>query len=129
MKHVKKTVRKVKIAKNLLVSEGILAVGIRSLEFIQKKTSRKHLYGKSGGRIVDVGAPYDEVLVADPSKPANSGWSGLKKESMTFNWLMPPPGKGSGGHMTIFRFIKYPAMCLSGSKYPICSLRDFVKTS
>ncbi len=107
MKHVKKTVRKVKIAKNLLVSEGILAVGIRSLEFIQKKTSRKHLYGKSGGRIVDVGAPYDEVLVADPSKPANSGWSGLKKESMTFNWLMPPPGKGSGGHMTIFRFIKY----------------------
>lgn len=104
----KKLLRKAKIAYNLLNDEGVLAVGIRSLEFIQKKTRRSSHSHKVHHKI-NTGAIYDEVLFADPSKPANAKWHGVrtKKESLTFNWLMPPPGKGSGGHTTIFRFIRY----------------------
>jgi len=101
----KKIVRKVKIAKNLLRDEGVLAVGIRSLEFIQKNTRK----GSSKRLKVDTSAIYSEVLAADPSLPANKNWKSLEnsKKSLTMNWLMPPPGKGSGGHMTIYRFIEY----------------------
>lgn len=102
----KKLSRKTKIAYNLLRDEGALAVGIRSLEFLQKKTRargpshRKHK--------VSTSAIYSEVLQADPSKPANRDWKALgNSKNLTVNWLMPPPGKGSGGHMTLFRFIKY----------------------
>ena len=102
----KKAVRKVKIAKNLLKDEGVLAVGIRSLEFIQKKTNKNHTAQHKHN--INVGAPYIDVIAADPSKQANENWPGLKTDRpLLFNWLMPPPGKGSGGHMTIFRFIKY----------------------
>jgi hypothetical protein len=104
----KKITRKAKIAYNLLRDEGGLAVAIRSLEFIQKKTRKASPAHKKNHQI-DTGAIYDEVLLADPSKPANINWKGLPQGNrpMTFNWLMPPPGKGSGGHMTIFRFIRY----------------------
>jgi len=97
-------VRKLKIAKNLLKDEGFLAVGIRSLEFIQKHTTT----GSKRQR-VDTSAIYSEILLADPSLPANATWVAPKKQknSLTINWLMPPPGKGSGGHMTIYRFIRY----------------------
>ena len=30
-----------------------------------------------------------------------------KGESLTLNWIIPPFGKGSGGHLNIFRYIKY----------------------
>lgn len=100
----KKIIRKTKIAYNLLKDEGVLAVGIRSLEFVQKHTSKKAKKLK-----IDVSAIYSEVLAADPSVPANSSWlaPSKNKATLTINWLMPPPGKGSGGHMTIYRFIKY----------------------
>jgi O-antigen biosynthesis protein len=103
--NTKKIVRKLKIAKNLLHDQGVLSVGIRSLEFIQKKTRKN----KSRKNKVDTSAIYSEVLAADPSLPANKSWLSPKKtkQSLTINWLMPPPGKGSGGHMTIYRFIEY----------------------
>lgn len=105
MKVVKTLSRKSKIAYNLLRDEGLIAVGIRSLEFIQKK-SRNSKYKKLK---IDTSAIYSEVLKADPSLPANKDWKALakSKENLTVNWLMPPPGKGSGGHMTIYRFIEY----------------------
>jgi hypothetical protein len=101
----KDIIRKAKIAKNLLRDEGVLAVGIRSLEFIQKKSRRK----TSRKLKIETSAIYSEVLQADPSLPANRKWKALnsEKKSLTINWLMPPPGKGSGGHMTIYRFIEY----------------------
>lgn len=104
----KKITRKTRIAYNLLRDEGILAVGIRSLEFAQKHTPRGRRH-RNGRHKINTGAAYDEVLLADPSRPANIDWTGVSKKtkSYTFNWLMPPPGKGSGGHMTIFRFIRY----------------------
>lgn len=107
MNAAKKITRKLKIAHNLLRDEGSLAVAIRSLEFIQKKTHKNRKFSQS--HKINVSAIYDEVLVADPSIPANINWKGADKtkDKLVFNWLIPPPGKGSGGHMTIFRFIKY----------------------
>lgn len=106
---VKPLTRKLRIAKNLLKDEGVLAVSIRSLEFIQKKVKSKK---GTGAELKDIytGALYHEILKADISKPANEHYTpkqNLGSSFKTFNWLMPPPGKGSGGHMTIFRFIKY----------------------
>lgn len=105
MKTTKKIYRKTKIAYNLLKDEGLIAVGIRTLEFIQKNSRRNQLKKVK----IDASAVYSEVLQADPSLPANKNWKSLnsKKHSLTINWLMPPPGKGSGGHMTIYRFIEY----------------------
>lgn len=105
---LKKIIHKTKVAGKLLNEEGILEVGIRSLQFMQK-FNRKKTNNKQRKHNIDTGAIYEEILLADPAKPANTSWKGLKdtKKHLVFNWLMPPPGKGSGGHMTIFRFIKY----------------------
>lgn len=102
----KKISRKVKIAYNLLKDEGCIAVAIRSLEFIQKKIRGKSTSSKHS---IDTSAIYEEILSIDLSKSANINWVAPKKpkKQLTINWLMPPPGKGSGGHMTIYRFIKY----------------------
>lgn len=104
----KKIIRKSKIAYNLLKDEGVLAVGIRSLEYIQKKVqsrsgSSRYKHG------IHTSAKYNEIISVDLSKPANTNWIAptSPKNQLTINWLMPPPGKGSGGHMTIYRFIQY----------------------
>ena len=104
MKPIKTVSRKTKIAYNLLKDEGFLSVGIRTLEFIQKHTN-----SPSKKQKIDTSAIYDEILKADPSIPANVNWVAPSnpKTKLTINWLMPPPGKGSGGHMTIYRFIEY----------------------
>jgi hypothetical protein len=107
---LRKLSRKLKIAHNLLRDEGTLAVGIRTLEFIQKKQRNKHSGNLSSSvkHSIHTRAIYDEILTADPTVSANANWEGIKTSgSLTFNWLMPPPGKGSGGHMTLYRFIKY----------------------
>lgn len=102
----KNAVRKVKIAYNLLRDEGTLAVGIRTLEFLQKHTRR---HQPSRKHAINTSAIYTEVLNANLSHPANADWKALatSRKQLTINWLMPPPGKGSGGHMTIYRFIQY----------------------
>lgn len=107
MKVLKSATRKSKIAYNLLLDEGIIAVGIRSLQFVQKKTRGGK---KSSTKIaIDTSALYNEIIAVDLSKPANNTWKAPLeiKKSLTINWLMPPPGKGSGGHMTLYRFINY----------------------
>jgi glycosyltransferase involved in cell wall biosynthesis len=104
----KKVHRKVQIATNLLKDEGILAVGIRSLEFIQKKQRSRGQSTSQQKHNINTRAIYSEILSANPSVSANEKWMGMPvKKHLTFNWLMPPPGKGSGGHMTLYRFISY----------------------
>ncbi len=105
---MRKLIHKTKVAGELLRQDGVLEVGIRSLQFAQKH-SKKHSKNDKRKHAINTGAIYDEILIADPSKPANRNWKGLGETDrpLVFNWLMPPPGKGSGGHMTIFRFIKY----------------------
>jgi O-antigen biosynthesis protein len=103
---MKKVKRKLAITYHILKNDGVLELGIRSLQFVQKKT--RGIKGVSSDKHkIYTSAYYDEILIADPKKPANKEWLGSSKKKLTVNWLMPPPGKGSGGHMTIFRFIKY----------------------
>ena len=101
-----KIIRKVKIAYHLLQNEGMLAVGIRSLEFLQRRKNSTNTdeVKKQLGKIRTI-ARYEEILNADFSK--KKIWKNSSKEKMSFAWLMPPPGKGSGGHLNIFRFIEY----------------------
>lgn len=106
MKKTKKLTRKIKIGYHTLRNQGVLEFGIRSLQLAQKHT-RRHKKNGAGLQKINTSAYYDEILQADPAKPANRQWKGTNKKKLTFNWLMPPPGKGSGGHMTLFRFIEY----------------------
>ncbi|MDB5160588.1 MAG: hypothetical protein JWO99_851 [Candidatus Saccharibacteria bacterium] len=103
---LKKVLRKARIGKSVLKEQGIIGFSIRSLQYIEKKRSKTAKL--SDKKSINTSALYDEVLFADPSVPANKDWKGNSaKKSLTFNWLMPPPGKGSGGHMTLYRFIRY----------------------
>lgn len=106
---IKKVSRKSKIATALLREQGVLAVSIRSLQYIEKKKATRKSAPASQKHDIHTRALYEEILAADPSQPANIHWKGVptSKKTLTFNWLMPPPGKGSGGHMTIYRFIQY----------------------
>lgn len=106
---LKKISRKLKIGYNVLREQGPINFSIRGLQYIQKKRHRSAdgapIIQKHG---INTRAIYEEILGVDPKKPANAHWKGLKGDrKLTVNWLMPPPGKGSGGHMTLFRFIRY----------------------
>lgn len=99
--------KKLRTLKSVAKDKGILGLGIVSLEYLQKRSRRKP--GSKSKISIDSGAPYNDIVAFDLEKPANAKWTPpkIKKGSLTINWLMPPPGKGSGGHMTLFRFIKY----------------------
>lgn len=99
----KKIIRKVKIARNLFVDEGVMAVILRSFRYAKKKT--EIICPENKNRIATI-ARYDDILHAQFSD-YNPTWTKTYKKKMTFAWVMPPPGKGSGGHLNIFRFIKF----------------------
>lgn len=58
---------------------------------------RNSLFGK-----VSVITQYDFVL----QKPVGQALESSEVDDKTINWFIPPVGKGSGGHLNIFRFIK-----------------------
>ncbi len=103
---VKKIVHKARVGIKILLNEGFLSFVILSLrftekiltKFVNKQTTVKHL--------IDTKVKYDDAIKADFTKSKKT-WSGTTNKQLNFNWLMPPPGKGSGGHLNIFRFIKY----------------------
>lgn len=99
--------KKLNTAQQSFKEDGFTGLSIKTLEFLQKQQRRK---GNSRLKIaIDTAAIYDDLLTVDLSKKANTNWVAPKehKDSLRIAWLMPPPGKGSGGHMTLFRFIKY----------------------
>jgi glycosyltransferase involved in cell wall biosynthesis len=97
----KKIVRKVRIGKKILRQEGLAGFLIIGLQRVQKKTR----HTESNKVEIYTKAEYNDILAADPKNPPLR-WLGTNKTKLKFNWVMPPPGKGSGGHMTLFRFIK-----------------------
>ncbi len=108
---LKKIARKSRVGAKVLREQGILGFTIVGLQFIQKK-ARGRSTAQPGTKAAanKVGiytkANYEEIVATDLSKPLPK-WPGTTKQKLTLNWLMPPPGKGSGGHMTLFRFIKF----------------------
>jgi O-antigen biosynthesis protein len=99
----KSIVRKAKVGLRVLREQGVLGLMIVCLQFIQKKVSKKH-----AERIhaVYTKAKSEDIIRADLRKHPKK-WPGTDRQKLRLNWLMPPPGKGSGGHLNIFRFIKY----------------------
>jgi hypothetical protein len=95
--------KKIKVGLRVLREQGVLGFMIVCLQFIQKKVSKKHTQRVHA---IHTKAKYEDVIKADLHRPLKK-WSGSDRSNLRFNWIMPPPGKGSGGHLNIFRFIKY----------------------
>lgn len=102
-----KLFRKAQIGRKVLVEHGLLGFLIVCLQFIQKKTRRKKTSAKvkTPGTIYTK-ARYEDILKAD-IHVTKAVWPGTKRKALRYNWIMPPPGKGSGGHLNIFRFMKF----------------------
>ncbi len=98
---------KLKVGLKVLRNDGLVGFALTVLRFTEKKlakfSNKKHVNTK---HLIYTKVKYQDALQADYTLKKKS-WPGTKKDKLTFNWLMPPPGKGSGGHLNIFRFIKY----------------------
>lgn len=108
---LKKIRHKARVGLKVLHEGGLLNFTAVSLEFIAKylrslgrKKPTKSLPTSRGAIYTRV--RYEDALLADFHKRKHI-WLGTDKKQLTFNWLMPPPGKGSGGHINIFRFIRF----------------------
>lgn len=96
-----------KVKKGLIVikNDGLLDFTVKTLEFIKKKKTKSSGASKHKHKISLI-VKYDDLIKADIAVPYRA-WVGTTRESLRLNWIMPPPGKGSGGHINIFRFIKF----------------------
>lgn len=100
----KNIARRVRIGYKVFRDEGPRLFLVRSLRFFEKKlSSNTPVVHKHG---IDTKVKYRDALIADYTAPHHV-WTGTDKKSLTLNWLMPPPGKGSGGHMNIYRFMQF----------------------
>ncbi len=107
MRAFKELRAKVVVWFSTLRKDGFIEFLIQLLRYIQKrlrrisppsKSSQKHpIHTKAGFDLIE-----------------NVDFSSLKKfshtssnDTLSFAWIMPPPGKGSGGHLNIFRFIEF----------------------
>lgn len=99
--------KKYRVGTKVLRNDGFVGFIILGLQYSEKQlakiSKKKHVKTK---HLIDTKVKYRDALKADYTQKKHS-WPGTSKASLTFNWLMPPPGKGSGGHLNIFRFIKY----------------------
>lgn len=100
----KNTARKAKVGMKVLRKEGLLSFTITGLQFIQKNRTKsapsdtKHL--------IDTKVKYSDAIKTD-FDIKHEQWIGTDRKQLRFNWIMSPPGKGSGGHLNVFRFIQF----------------------
>lgn len=127
MSVVTKSLRKLHVARTIAKERGAIGLLIRGLEFIEKKRAK---INPSHGLSFTV--KYKDVAAADFSSPLPT-WKGSNRTSLRITWVMPPPGKGSGGHINIFRFIKFAEeaghtcriyLYADGGSAPIAAIRD-----
>jgi glycosyltransferase involved in cell wall biosynthesis len=103
---LKKIARKATIGAKVLRDEGLLSFSIKSLQHAQKRTGNKSRRTQTSKQPLYMRVKYRDALTADLTKKPPT-WPGSEDKVLGFNWVMPPPGKGSGGHLNIFRFIKF----------------------
>jgi len=105
----KKITQKARLGSKVLREEGVLNFGIKSLQHIQKIKHNRTT--KLANKTTKKDPIYTCVRYEDAISvnllEKRSMWRGADKKTLHFNWIMPPPGKGSGGHLNIYRFIKY----------------------
>lgn len=98
--------KKILVWLSTLRNEGFLEFFIMLLRYIQKHTQKRSTSTTSTKNRIHTKAKYSEILNFEPDKLRK--FSTTKSSGpYTFGWIMPPPGKGSGGHLNIFRFIEY----------------------
>lgn len=99
---LQKIKRKVRSALKVLKKEGPLGVLIVGLQKI-------HNYNKNHSPEISLRlmVRHADVLAADPRHPKVSAHTRQRTVQPKINWVMSPPGKGSGGHQNLFRFISY----------------------
>lgn len=90
----------------IVKEDGYLRLLIKSLQLLQARANR----GKESPRpnkleFLPVVRQKDILLALERKRPIQEKTS-VNKERLMINWIMPPPGKGSGGHTTLFRFIQ-----------------------
>lgn len=104
---VKQARHKAKVGLKVIHEGGVVSFFALVLEFIAKhlRTISKTNNIKDKDNPIYTRVKYSDALKADVHKPYPA-WQGTTKNQLTFNWLMPPPGRGSGGHLNIYRFIQ-----------------------
>jgi glycosyltransferase involved in cell wall biosynthesis len=92
-------IRKAKIAVQLLRRAGPKALAHRAMQYIGK--------GLLGRRNLVLEVGLEDVITADWTRPPVRMPAAVTGEHLTVHWVMPPAGVGSGGHGTIFRFVRF----------------------
>lgn len=104
---IKKITHKARVGIKVLREDGLLSFAILALRFTEKNLNKLDKKNRNKNKhLIDTKVKYQDGLTADYTKQIKP-WRGTIKQQLCFNWLMPPPGKGSGGHLNVFRFIKY----------------------
>jgi hypothetical protein len=95
-----------KINKNIkggyrsLKNAGAIRTSIKALEKIDRK------FNGVRQTSIKLMVKDDDLLTSDPRKPIKQPPK-KAKEKYKIGWVMSPPGRGSGGHQNIYRFIKF----------------------
>jgi glycosyltransferase involved in cell wall biosynthesis len=117
---IKKTLKKkYATTKRILKNDGPIVLSIKALEKLDSKRVRKFRKSK-----INFLVKHEDVLKADWSKKPPLNLAPIDKKSYTFNWVMSPPGKGSGGHQNLFRFIRYLEKAGHKNRIYLYSTRD-----
>jgi glycosyltransferase involved in cell wall biosynthesis len=92
-------IRRTKIAVQTLRDGGPKALAHR----VKRYVGNRYL----GSRRLALAVGVDDVLAADWTKPPVRMPAVVTGERLTVNWVMPPANVGSGGHLNIFRFVRF----------------------
>lgn len=88
-----------------LKNEGVVELGIKSLQKIKKVQNRRAAEPAKKVKFVSL-VDRENVMKADWSRGYKPKKNLGSKRPYTVSWIMSPPG-GGGGHQNIFRFINY----------------------
>ncbi|NBU34140.1 glycosyltransferase family 1 protein [bacterium] len=89
----------------LLKNEGFIALNYKVLQKLENRQKKQPKIKKVNFSFL---AKESDVIKADWTKISTNDVKNAPIEPpYTINWVMSPPGKGSGGHQNIFRFINY----------------------
>lgn len=95
--------RKIKNGFRVIREQGLVDFAILLLTKVKNRDSKLTVAQKSK---IHTKARYKDIL-SFKGKPIELGEQVVSGQNLKIAWIMPPPGKGSGGHINIFRFIEY----------------------
>lgn len=100
---IRKIRKKATTASRVISNEGYAGLAIKTLQKFQKRRSTSAQLKKQ----IESMAKRADILAADWTSTSMPAAKPSVKDAYTVNWVVSPPGRGSGGHQNIFRFIRY----------------------